>query len=396
MIVAIVVVECVLALVVGLGTLQTADVVTSLPLSDDVRRRVVWQEVLTARGWFLLAPCIAVCGEFVRVGRMAWWQLLIVHALGGWAIAWTVHAVSPAVEPIVLVGGVQETTYRPRGDEPLPGFIEQMVQRARQSAPGRVEAGLLERISSPQSSLTPALLRKFAFYVALVGLVGGFAFRREARARDRRTRWIERELGRSELRALRAQLQPHFLFNTLNSLTVLIDRDVAGAKLMVRRLAGLLRATLEDIDKDRVPLRRELEVLRHYVAIEQIRFEDRIRIEIHADDDLGGRLVPPFCLQPLVENALRHGPGALPEGGCVWVEVRHEEDALVMSVRDDGAGAAAEVTTAARAGFGLANIEARLRRLYGAGAELTTEAALGAGYSATIRIRDDARPPEPQ
>ncbi|MGQ0766870.1 MAG: sensor histidine kinase [Gemmatimonadota bacterium] len=175
---------------------------------------------------------------------------------------------------------------------------------------------------------------------------------------------LRTRLTRTQLQALKLQLQPHFLFNTLNAITALVHRDAERAERMISGLSELLRVSLGGAGDEEVTLARELEVLRHYVDIQQVRFEDRLTIAIHAPADLQRALVPNFMLQPLVENAIRHGLGPRAVAVHIAVSAARKNGTLHLVVRDDGVG---EVDAASRReGIGLGNTRARLESLYGA------------------------------
>ena len=188
-------------------------------------------------------------------------------------------------------------------------------------------------------------------------------------------------MAQARLSALKAQLQPHFLFNTLNAIVVLVRQQKGQqAEETLARFSDLLRAVLADMDAQEVTLARELEYLRLYLSIEQLRFSDRLRVDIDVDPELLDAAVPHMALQPIVENAIRHGIGARASSGLIEIRaqriVDHQGDHLHVSVRDDGPGFR-EKCTSGGLGLGLANTRARLKQLYGAEAELTTESPRG-------------------
>ncbi len=198
------------------------------------------------------------------------------------------------------------------------------------------------------------------------------ALRLEARAAA-----LEAQLSAARLSALKAQLQPHFLFNTLNAIMVLVrQRQLELAEETLARFADLLRLVLDDGDAAEVSLRRELDYVQRYLAIEQLRFADRLRIEQEVEPGLLGMAVPSLALQPLVENAVRHGIARKADAGLVRVCARRQGAALQLEVQDDGPGPGGE---ASGAGIGLANTRARLRQLYGEAAGLSLQAAPGGG-----------------
>ncbi|WP_337172676.1 histidine kinase [Gemmatimonas aurantiaca] len=196
------------------------------------------------------------------------------------------------------------------------------------------------------------------------------------------------DLAQAQLRALQAQLNPHFLFNALNSIVTLIGRDPALAQQLVVRLADLLRAALKAGDGQEIPLAQELEFTRRYLDIELVRFADRLQVE-WPDEPLPAAIVPAFALQPLVENALLHGIARQTTPGIVSIDARHDGGVLMLRVRDTGPGLVTEGNGALRSrgtGTGLANLRTRLERLYGAAAALTVQGGVEGGVEATLRI----------
>jgi two-component system, LytTR family, sensor kinase len=190
---------------------------------------------------------------------------------------------------------------------------------------------------------------------------------------------------RAELQALRAQLDPHFLFNTLHSLMALVRTDQRAAESALERLGDLLRYVL-DVNRDaldEVPLGDEWAFVRNYLALEQLRLGTRLRVVERLDPDSLDCLVPTFTLEPLVENAIRHGVAPLPEGGTVTVSSRLEGEALVLEVHDDGAGAESS-SVAQASGLGVRAVRQRLEARYGASARLEIETSPGAGF--TVRL----------
>ncbi|MBP6773790.1 MAG: histidine kinase [Gemmatimonadaceae bacterium] len=192
------------------------------------------------------------------------------------------------------------------------------------------------------------------------------------------------DLAQAQLRALQAQLNPHFLFNALNSVVTLIGRDPVLAQRTVVRLADLLRATLRAGDTQEVALAQEIELTRRYLDIELVRFADRLTVRWYVPDDLNA-VVPAFALQPLVENALVHGIARLSGAGILSISAAHEGTDIVLRVCDNGLGPTVP-STSQGAGVGLANLRARLVRLYGDAASLTLQARDGGGAESVLRV----------
>lgn len=198
-------------------------------------------------------------------------------------------------------------------------------------------------------------------YAALLG--GTLALQAARREREREVREAQLALAtrEAELSALRAQLHPHFLFNSLNSILQLIDGDPPRAREMVVRLAEVMQASLGRTSLQQVPLAKEIELMRAYLDIEQIRFASRLRVDIDVSDDAGAASVPPLVLQPLVENAVKHGIAPHPAGGAVGIAARVRGDRLLVEVSDTGTGGAAPSTD----GLGIDLTRRRLTGVYG-------------------------------
>jgi hypothetical protein len=225
-----------------------------------------------------------------------------------------------------------------------------------------------------------------AVYFAVLGVAHAAAFFLEARERETQAARLSAQLAEARLGALRMQLQPHFLFNSLNAIAVTVrDRDTATATRLLEQLGDVLRRVMRADRPPEVTLAEELEFVRQYLAIEEVRFSDRLRPTFDIDPGLERAAVPEFVLQPLVENALRHGLARRVTATLLRIEARREGDELVLRVTDDGPGpgeAPAEVTT----GVGLMNLRERLASLYGARARLELVGTPGGGAVATVRL----------
>jgi len=180
---------------------------------------------------------------------------------------------------------------------------------------------------------------------------------------------------------LRMQLHPHFLFNTLNSIAALIHKDPDAADRMTARLSDLLRLTLENAGVQEVPLVKELEFLELYLEIERTRFADRLVVRTEITADTLDASIPYLILQPLVENAIRHGVASRSSPGCVIVSAVRESDMLVLQVKDDGPGISAGVS---RNGLGLSSTRARLEKLYGNAHRFELSNVNGGGLSVKL------------
>lgn len=187
-----------------------------------------------------------------------------------------------------------------------------------------------------------------------------------ARWRERQTESerLEARLAQAQLEILRSQFEPHFLFNTLNSIATLTRRDPVAAERMTLQLAALLRASLDCAGTQEVPLQQELEFLENYLDIQKTRFADRLTVQLSVDPTLLSAPVPSMILQPLVENAIRHGIAESASPGLIDISVLRESGWLRVEIADNGPGLRGDYARM-QAGFGLRNIRARLRELYG-------------------------------
>jgi hypothetical protein len=220
---------------------------------------------------------------------------------------------------------------------------------------------------------------------AIVGTHAAIRWYEAWRAQTVVSAQLSADLAAAQLRALKAQLNPHFLFNSLNSVVTLINRDPANAEKMVVRLSELLRGTLALSTEQEVPLRKELELAEQYLQIEQIRFADRLCVDWKIDPHSRDAAVPALALQPLVENAIVHGTSRVTGVGRIEVTAAVEGTALVISVRDNGFGPSAAASKPGT-GIGLANLRERIARLYGESASLTLTDAPDVGAVATLSL----------
>lgn len=223
-----------------------------------------------------------------------------------------------------------------------------------------------------------------AVYFSIVGMEHALRYFVEARERETQVARLSDQLTGARLAALKAQLNPHFLFNSLNTVNVLVrDGDNAAATRVIEQLSEVLRTSLSRSRDNEVSLDDELELVRQYLAVEQARFSDRLRPEIDVPDALLSAAVPSFAIQHLVENAVRHGIARRSDAGRIAVTARRIGNMLELSVADDGPGLRDEPPSP---GHGLANTRERLRTLYGAAASLQLEATKPFGTIARLRI----------
>ena len=197
---------------------------------------------------------------------------------------------------------------------------------------------------------------------------------------------LEAQLAQAKLHLLKMQLHPHFLFNTLNSISALLHEDVELADLMIERLGDFLRLTLEHSTAQEVTLREELEYLNCYLAIEQIRLQERLTKVIQVDPDTLDARVPGLILQPIVENAVRHGIAPRAAGGRLEISARRDRSRLLLRVEDNGCGLSSGANGSAGKGMGLSITRARLERLYGTDQRFDMQNAPNGGVIVTLEI----------
>ena len=321
-----------LAIATAFGVSSTVQVY----LRDTVRGvtpdMVVHLFVLNTVYWYvpaLFAPLIMTLALRVQPGRVSWPVAVVVHMGGALAYA-VLHTAALMGTRSVLMA-------------PLPprGFWY---------------AAQVEFLTQ-----LDWLLMTYLFFV---GLALVLAYRRESEARALAAAHLETRLVEAQLQALQRQLHPHFLFNTLNTISGLMRTDVNAADRMMDRLAELLRATLHSSGTQEVTLRDELELLQKYVDIEQMRFGSRLTVHIHIDPEALDARVPVLLLQPLVENAVRHGVAPRAAPGMVEVSALRVGGRLSIAVRDTGPGVPSDRLALLNGGIGLSNTRSRLQHLY--------------------------------
>ena len=230
-------------------------------------------------------------------------------------------------------------------------------------------------------------------YIAIVaaGLARSYSLRYRARREEAvrlqaESARLEAQLAEARLDALRRQLDPHFLFNTLNAISSLVERDPKGVRRMISRLGELLRFSIEGSGEQEIPLRKELDLLQRYIDIMQVRFQGRLEVERRVDDAALDALVPNLILQPLVENALKHGVDRIEGAGRIEILASREGADVVLRVRDNGPGVNGS-SDVARSGIGLRNTMERLEQLYGDEGRFTLRSVDGDSHGAEAEVR---------
>ena len=299
--------------------------------------------------WAIFAPVAFALGRRFRFERHHWRRALLVHVPAALAVT-SLH--------LVLVGT------------------------------GRVALQRLAGVDAEwAATVSDAFFRTLDFelpvYWALVGLQHATDYYRRSRAREVRAARLEARLIEAQLQALQHQLHPHFLFNTLHAISTLVHRDPDTADAMIERLSDLLRITLRKVGEQETPLDEELDYLRAYLDIEQVHFGDRLKIAYCIDAATLDAMVPTMILQPLAENAIRHGLAPQAQAGVLTIETSRVQGSLRIRVTDTGRGLAGPAPVD---GVGLANSRARLDRLYGPAGSLRLAANPGGGAVAELVI----------
>ena len=385
--------------------------------------------------WILFAPYLALMGWYFPLERERLRRNLPLNAAACLLFALACHGINrrttvtsaklvmfrpepplaPAVPPLesggVSPGGTSlafardENPVRKLG--PLPETLRPSLPPTGSQPPHR----------SPSRSLRATVrstILDLLAYGALTGLVHSVNFHRRLRERERRALVLESRLAMARLNTLKAQLQPHFLFNSLNAIASLLRRDPRLAETTLVALSGMLRLALNQSEKQEGAFRQELEFVERYLEIQQVRFGDKLKVELNIEPETLDCQVPTLVLQPLVENAIRHGIEPADKPGTVWVGAFRAEGRLILKVEDDGvgldrgtAGAGAPempadlppgplsssqnsrecgVWVGAGTGIGLANLRERLRTLYGSQQLLQVQPRVTRGVVVRVEI----------
>lgn len=241
------------------------------------------------------------------------------------------------------------------------------------------------------TALNGAFQWNILIYWLLIGGWLAYDYHRESRDRELKASQLEKLLVEARLHALQAQLQPHFLFNALNTISAFVEIDPRGARRMIEHLGDLLRFSLAHSERQETTLAEELAALDHYLAIQRARFEDQIRVEMNVERETLDAVVPGLILQPLVENAIRHGVERQALPGSVTISARRDNGSLRLRVGDCGPGLSPDWRLSEHAGIGLLNTRRRLEHLYPSAHEstLTNAPEGGTTVEITIPFRED-------
>lgn len=311
---------------------------------------VVRAELVFCYLWFLLTPCAIWLHEYLHLDSWKLWLRISAHLLIGLVLS---------LLQLLLytwITGVLGWTDAP------PPFIHSYL----------IHVGYLLPFS-------------LLFYWGIVIVNYAIGYYRKYQERKLRAVQLEAQLAQAQLEALKMQLHPHFLFNTLHTISAHMHTDVETAEDMIMHLSDLLRITLENIGVQEVSLKQELDLLERYLQIEQVRYGERLEVSMKVVPETLDALVPNLILQPLVENAIRHGISARARGGRIEIGAHREGGMLQIQVRDNGLGITG-TRRASKDGIGLANTQERLRRMYGTRHHYSIHNTPGSGLLIRISI----------
>jgi LytS/YehU family sensor histidine kinase len=338
-----------------------------------VSRARAWLAVWT--GWTALALFFAVSTSLTyrSTGRPANWALTIQRALTEW---WLWALLTPLV---VWLARRFPLHGRRRFAHAAVHFICGIVIAVFKTTADRIVFGVMTGFWMYWLFSTLAL--QFALYLAIVAAAHGAEYYRRSREREH----LEAQLADTRLQLLNMQLQPHFLFNTLNTIAEMVHEDPEKADAMIAGLSDLLRRTLALKDTRAIPLADEIDLVTRYIDIQRTRFGERLQVRMAIDPQAMQVPIPPLLLQPIVENAIRHGLAARLDAGRIDIAATVHDAVLRVVVTDDGSGEASEVIAGPER-IGLGNTRARLEALFGAAATLELAPAAGRGARVIVEI----------
>lgn len=294
--------------------------------------RILSWQLFSGYVWFLLTPVVLLLGNKFPFEKGRWKTSLPVHILASFLIA----LFQLSIDAYVL---------------PKLGYFRRLQPQT--------------YWETYKIFLLVNLHFGVAIYWAVLSIYQAVSYYRKYRERELKTSQLEARLAQSRLQVLKMQLHPHFLFNTLNAISELIHKDAEAAERMIGDLSDLLRMSFENLETQEISLKQELEFLKKYLEIEQMRFHDRLRVEMEISPDTLDAKVPNMILQPLVENAIKHGIAPRSEGGKIEIGAIRNNGDLSLTVTDNGIGIPFNDTINLPEGVGLSNTRRRLKHLYG-------------------------------
>lgn len=305
-------------------------------LSETSHAEMIWRASFYL-AWAVVTPGIFWLSEHLGAGgRWDRWRRTALHVLAALGVAILIDTYSDAIAHYYLQIGRQ-----------------------------RVDTLSAALAGSMRDVMSFGFTFELIVYLAILGVGFARAYYRRLQQRQMQAAELRAQLTEARLHALRMQINPHFLFNTLNAVSGLVERDPRGVRTMVARLSALLRHTLAHDGKQEVTVAKEMDVLNDYLEIMHVRFEDRLRVERRIEPDVRQALVPDMILQPIVENAIKHGISPKEDGGTVVISAGRQDTYLRLRVQDDGDTASGDAVPDFSTGIGLQNVRERLQQLYG-------------------------------
>lgn len=242
-------------------------------------------------------------------------------------------------------------------------------------------------------AMPSALVSRFIEYWIIYAFFTAIDFQKQFRDKQRELVDMEKQLSQAEMKALKSQLQPHFLFNTLNTISALMEFNIKGAQKIVSNLGGLLRKVLDSNKQNFTPLSEEIDFIKNYLSIEQVRFSDRLEVKYDIEEDTLNTPVPNLLLQPLVENAIKHGFASQTGKGIIEVIAKKVDDKYIrLTVKDDGSGTQKHENELINTGIGLKNVKDRLELIYKSDYKFQIITGVEKGFEVIITIPVGGRP----
>jgi two-component system LytT family sensor kinase len=317
--------------------------------------RIAFWQLMVWYSWGCLSPLILRLGKRFPCEGASWWKGLLVHLAAGVLLSAVHTAAATSLKMLIQPFDVWS--------DPNPFLIQY------------------------QDGLRNFFLYDFFVYWAILGVGYAFDYRERYREREAQAAQLKAQLAQAQLESLKMQLHPHFLFNTLHTIAGLVrSNERQPAVNMIAGLSDLLRHALENADEQEVPLREEVKFIELYLDIQKVRFSDRLTVRMEIAPETLDALVPNLLLQPLVENAIRHGISLDDSAGIIVIEAYRNQDTLQIRVCDDGPGLQSGWRLEESEGIGLANTSERLKHLYGTEHRFDLRNGETGGMTASIAI----------
>ena len=357
------------------------------PVTD--RKLVKWiaiWAVWTLFGFFF-ASQLALQNQLSR-NPVPFWQILSWQMVSGYV--WF------ALSPIILYLARKFPFDQGQWKKSIPIHVAASIVIA--LGQQAIDAFALPRLGYPPGRQFTSFAEAYQFFVfinlhlsiliywGVVGIKSAYSYYQKYRERELQTSQLEARLAQSRLQVLKMQLHPHFLFNTLNAISELIYKDPESADRMITDLSDLLRLSFENLEVQEISLQQELEFLEKYLEIEQMRFHDRLKVDMHISPETLDACVPNMILQPLVENAIKHGIAPRSSGGRIDIEAVRSNGDLAITVTDDGLGVPFGDLNDLPEGVGLSNTRRRLKHLYGEKHQFGLDTSKDGGLKVSLAI----------